>query len=961
MFIKSINIKSSAAALIACFLFSYTMDGQELPKDCFNALNICKPVYHFNEIYLGEGVNRFEINGAISCLKRGENNSMWFLVKVKSDGDLGFLITPDSPMDIDWSVYNLTKSPCTKISHDNSIETSCNFSDTSFFPSEKGKTGATGATNITHGDMNSSPYNRKIPVKAGETYVIAVVTWWTLNRTGFTIDFSLSTADIFDTGKPQINSVDNDACGGDELRIKFSKYIDCSSIEPGDFLVNGPGGPYILSEINSENCSKTSFKFDDEFVFKISPSIFKKGSYNLITTGTYSDICGITNSLPESIDFSVNDMPVVITTDRADVCAGEKVQLLANADGKPPFIYEWFPSQFLSCSNCQNPKATLFETTVFLVRITDQTGCTTEDSIKINVIPAPVINIIHGDTSICELGTVQLEVATPGILNPVVRWSPATGLSATDILNPIVNLAETTEYTVTITDPQTGCNNQKKITVWIGKPIQPIVTLSGKSGNVEICPNDLSELDAGESDPLTNEEYIKFQWFKDNQLLPDSSRQYLLINQPGTYRAEITSKGGCKGSSVINVALIPFPENRIIFPKTVCTGGIFKLKAEIDGTKDNYSVKWINTEGFTGSNTDWEPDIILDIEGNYQYILEYTDKSTFCKDYDTVIVQAKPGVSLSLGDDLNACPGEKVTLIAQINGGGNGFSFKWLPAGKVTIPNIADSSIAEIIAYNNEKVILEVSNDGGCMSTDTLLLNIPVPIAEMSIPKIEFSSRQRDVIIPVYFKYESDLLRCKPKYARLKLEWDFSIFNPRKAFAKGQEIYLQRDFKQNSRTWEVTLDIPDTLINSPGNNLVEILGDAMLGENDTAGLFIKSVQWDTFIVNNSLQSGFLKINDICEIGGKRLIDYSGAFIIKSITPVPARENIKMELQFMVKLNNYKVKIINIFGEIISESSILNPEEFESEIIYTGDLTPGVYRIVVSSGSENAFADLLIIR
>jgi len=136
------------------------------------------------------------------------------------------------------------------------------------------------------------------------------------------------------------------------------------------------------------------------------------------------------------MDFTVNEMPVLVTSDKTEVCVGEKVQLIANVDGKPPYTYEWFPSQFLSCTNCQSPKATVFETTEFTVRITDQTGCTAENKITINVIPAPVINIIHGDTSICQAGIADLEVETAGIQNPVINWSPASGLSAADILNP---------------------------------------------------------------------------------------------------------------------------------------------------------------------------------------------------------------------------------------------------------------------------------------------------------------------------------------------------------------------------------------------------------------------------------------------------------------------------------------------------------------------------------------------
>jgi hypothetical protein len=398
-----------------------------------------------------------------------------------------------------------------------------------------------------------------------------------------------------------------------------------------------------------------------------------------------------------------------------------------------------------------------------------------------------------------------------------------------------------------------------------------------------------------------------------------------------------------------------------LYPQTICTGGLFKLTAEIDANKNNYSAKWLNTIGFIGNDTDWAPELVLNTVGTYQYILEITDKLTFCRIYDTVTVVVLPGVSLELGNDISACPGEKVTLKAMISGGGSGFNYKWKPLDKIIIPNSSDSSIAEITTFENELVVLEVNNDGGCSSIDTLMLNIPIPKAELSIPTLEFNSKQRDVIIPVYFNSETNLLSCKPRFVRLKLEWNFSVFNPRRAFAKGKEIHFQRDFKQNFRTWETTLDIPDSLINTPGENVVEILGDAMLGESDTAGLYIKSIQWDNFVVNNIFQSGFLKINDICEIGGKRLIDYSGAFIIKNISPIPTSENITVGLQYLQKQSFYNLKIINIFGEIISEINLFNPDEIENKMIYTGGFSPGIYKIVVTGVSASANADFLIIR
>lgn len=89
--------------------------------------------------------------------------------------------------------------------------------------------------------------------------------------------------------------------------------------------------------------------------------------------------------------------------------------------------------------------------------------------------PNPVIVSAGPDTSIC-LGTpVQLN-ATGG---QSYSWSPATGLSATNISNPFANPATTTTYTVAVT-VSPGCVEYDQVVVTVNNA--PTVTLSGNNG-----------------------------------------------------------------------------------------------------------------------------------------------------------------------------------------------------------------------------------------------------------------------------------------------------------------------------------------------------------------------------------------------------------------------------------------------------------------------------------------------
>ncbi len=934
-----------------------------LPKDCTDALKVCRQTYRFDEIYFGEGSNRNEINSSFSCLKRGENNSLWFIINVRSAGELGFLITPDSSADLDWAVYNITNASCDRISTDNSLEVSCNFSEISAYPQEHGKTGPIGAgSTITHGDMNSRPYNKKIPVLAGETYVVAIVSWWTFSMGGFTVDFSLSSADIYDTGTPQITSVGDATCGSDEIEIEFSDHIDCSTLDNSDFSITGPSGNTIpVTGIYSENCSTTTFHYDNHATLKIAPLKFAQGAHKLQVVGQFSNACNNVNVYPSELSFNVAEMPVTIVADRLEACVGSTVHLQAEVKQSSGMAFDWQPAGGLSCPDCSNTDATIDSTTEFTLTVTGSSGCVTVRKITIGAKPSPKVNVLKGDTALCESGSAQLLIEIPGVADPSVEWSPAEGLDRVDVPNPVATPTETTEYTATVTDRQTGCSSKVPVTVRIGKPINPVITSEGMSSPVELCEGSVALLDAGEKDPGNGEEYLKYTWYKDSQLLTDSVRRYLTVTEAGAWSVEVLSAGGCKGTASMDVTLIPFPHHSVDHPVSACTGRSFRFKAVIESSQGGYLMKWLNTAGFTGSDTSAEPEIVLNEEGSYSYILEITDTITLCKAYDTVSVEVHPGFTLDLGSTINACPGEQIGIEASLEGDAADYDYYWQSKGSLTYPDQTDSSRVNLTVYNNDTVTLTARNKNGCLATDSVSVNIPVPAASLSLPSLELSPREKSYAIPLTLAGESDLLRCNPESVIIKLEWDFSIFNPLRATARGTDVDFKREFKLDRRTWETTVVIPKHLFSPAGEVFAEITGDVMLGESDTATLYIKSAQWDQFNVNNNYTNGFIRLKDICREGGPRLLDYTQTFTMSRIWPNPAADLINIELQSNVAQKYYDIRLYNIFGDVISEDLVVTPGTKEARSLCTAGLSPGVYRLVVTNGVFTEHTDVLIIR
>ena len=219
-------------------------------QDCLNAIPICKNIYNNPISYSGTGNVHNEINPANSCLGLGERNDVWYTFTVQSSGNLNFLITPvDTANDYDWAVYNLTNANCTDIYNNPGLQVSCNYSDT------HDSTGPNGGSVLNSQGALGTPFNATIPVIAGQTYAINVSNF-SNTTSGFTINFSNSTATIFDNVAPQLNVINQiPGCSSNSINFNFSENILCSTVQNGNFTLSGPGGPYTIASSSSIACS----------------------------------------------------------------------------------------------------------------------------------------------------------------------------------------------------------------------------------------------------------------------------------------------------------------------------------------------------------------------------------------------------------------------------------------------------------------------------------------------------------------------------------------------------------------------------------------------------------------------------------------------------------------------------------------------------------------------------------
>jgi len=441
-------------------------------QDCPNALPVCQNIFVQPNSYQGEGQNPNEIGGT-SCLGGGEVNDVWYIFTVQSPGNLCFSITPANNDDYDWAVYNLTNATCADIATNGALEVSCNFAP------NLGCGGVTGPNGQTAGPCGGQN-EPCIPVVAGETFVINVSNW-SGTGSGYTLDFSTSTAVIFDTISPVIDSV-SVPCGASTITTYFSENIVCSTVDPTDFTLTGPGGPYTVTAVNGANCL-AGFNFERVFEVVTAPPITTSGVFTVSLVDTVEDNCGNVGIFT-SINVNIATAGVGAFAAPSSICSGDSSILSTNFSGTPGYNFVWNPG------NISSPTVTVFPntTTTYTVTATDPAGCVSNSTVTVNVTPTPSSSFSSSNSQTCTGDVVSIIYTGGASPGATYIWdfdggnaTPGTGQGPHG-----VSWTTPGTKTITLTVSENNCTSvQTAITVDVG--LTPTSTFS--SSAIQVCGN----------------------------------------------------------------------------------------------------------------------------------------------------------------------------------------------------------------------------------------------------------------------------------------------------------------------------------------------------------------------------------------------------------------------------------------------------------------------------------------
>lgn len=292
----------------------------------------------------------------------------------------------------------------------------------------------------------------------------------------------------------------------------------------------------------------------------------------------------------DSVEVTVNPLPIVDAGPSLQMCEGDSVQLMATGG----IGYSWTPSTGLSDPNIADPWANPIDTTLYFVTVTDTNGCVNIDSAQVDVNPAPPI-IMTGDVSICLGDTVTIGAFAPG--GSTFAWSPNFMISDTTTNAPMVWPDITTTYTVLVTDTN-SCSSMDSLIVDVFR----ITAI----GDTSMCEGDSIMLFAGGPGAAS------WSWSPPTGLSdPNIANPLAAPITTTTYWVVVTDSAGCQDSATFTITVNTNPTADFTMEIAPDCEGILVEYTNLSVDASDY--EWIFSSG--GTSTDFEPTNVFPYSG----------------------------------------------------------------------------------------------------------------------------------------------------------------------------------------------------------------------------------------------------------------------------------------------------------------------------------------------------------
>ena len=537
-----------------------------------------------------------------------------------------------------------------------------------------------------------------------------------------------------------------------------------------DPIIDFCGSASIQPIANIDSClgSITAYQWNFVGGNPSSSSLVNPGSISYNQVGQYTVSLDVTNecgTASASEVFNVFDLPIITMPLDDSICLGESIQLVPTVSaGTPTYTYSWTPITGLSDNTILDPMASPSTTTNYILNVSDANNCAATDSILLEVLPLPIVNVI--DQFVCQYDTAFLGGTISSGNTPYsYSWTPTGLLSGDQILDPYYVVVSTQVFTLAVTD-QFNCSSSAPLNVTMFD--LPIVdagndtTLCNQAGVVQFNGTPMGGLwtgtnitSSGGFDPTGVGLFENVYTFTDANGCINSDMMYIDVIDPtnadagvdfevcidtgsvqltglpasgvwsgngitpaGLYIVTTTGTfdftysfgaGNCLTNDVVSLIVNALPVVEAGLDFSVCVdAGIQTL----NGTPINGV--WTGV-GITNSSGEFDPSLAG--VGSHTVYYDYTNANT-CDNVDSVVITVNELPAVDAGNDTTLC---NQAGVVQFDG------TPPPPGGLWTGTNITSSGGFDPTGVGLFENVYTFTDANGCINSDTMYIDVIDP------------------------------------------------------------------------------------------------------------------------------------------------------------------------------------------------------------------------------------------
>jgi large repetitive protein len=417
-----------------------------------------------------------------------------------------------------------------------------------------------------------------------------------------------------------------------------------------------------------ENASSAGFNGldPDEIVFST------PGSQDI--TVEVSNECATTSS---SISVIISDAPQISVPDFS-TCSGSTFTInngnpvLAGGSGTAPYTYDW--SGAGGSSSISNPDFTLSnpgnspQTQILNLTATDDIGCASSASINVEVLPLPSLDFqtsVPGNEMCFGTDSIALSMDSD-VSGTTYIWDPPLGTSATTGNQINVSPPTTTNYTVTGSNPNTGCSSSIPFTI----TVYPLPNVDA-GDDIILCSQGITAVFLDQTPPggIWNDPTPLT-----GTLNPDETYLPGISGSRDTLIYTFIDGNGCLDSDWLAIEIIePSPPDAGV-DTSFCLNALPYL---LDAANPGGGVWTGPGVAYSFTDTSFVPS---DAGVGIHELIYTMNVGSTCETHDTIVVEVFELPNLSIPLATEVCSGDSISFSASANGGAYPYEWAWFPA-----------------------------------------------------------------------------------------------------------------------------------------------------------------------------------------------------------------------------------------------------------------------------------------